>query len=213
MRRLRNHWRHHWRFYSAALLGAVVFAVLAGQGFSIRILAAGNSSFALYLLLMAIVVAQTTAKDLKQRSALEDEGIAIVLLVALAIIVLSSIAIFTALRQKQGPSPLALTLALAGIPLGWFALHTLIAFHYAYIYYGKNGSQKQGGLDFPQTEEPDVWEFLYYSFTIGTTAQTSDTNVTTTRMRRATLAHSVLSFFYNTAIIAMAVNAVVSLAS
>jgi uncharacterized membrane protein len=136
-----------------------------------------------------------------------------VLLVALAIIVLSSIAIFTVLRQKQGSSPMALTLALAGVPLGWFALHTLVAFHYAYIFYGKKGVQKESGLDFPQTEEPGVWEFLYYSFTIGTTAQTSDTNVTSTRMRRATLIHSVLSFFYNTAIIAMAVNAVVSIAS
>ena len=213
MKRLRNHWHHHWRFYSPAVLGAVVYVVLAGQGFALRILAAGDSFFALYLLMMAIVTAQTTAKDLKQRSALEDEGIAVVLLVALAIIVLSSIAIFTVLRQKQGPSPVALTLALAGVPLGWFTLHTLAAFHYAYIFYGKTGTQKEGGLDFPDTSEPGVWEFLYYSLTIGTTAQTSDTNVTSTRMRGATLVHSVLSFFYNTAIIAMAINAVVSIAS
>ncbi|HXM00145.1 MAG TPA: DUF1345 domain-containing protein [Rhizomicrobium sp.] len=211
MKRLQNHWRHHWRFYGPALLGAVVYVVLAGQGFPLRVLAAGDGSFALYLLLMAIVAAQTTAKDLKQRAALEDEGMVIVLLVALAIIVLSSIAIFTVLRQKH--SPIALTLALAGVPLGWFTLHTLVAFHYAYIFYGKKGAQKEGGLDFPQTEEPGVWEFLYYSFTIGTTAQTSDTNVTSTRVRRATLMHSVLSFFYNTAIIAMAINAVVSIAS
>ena len=135
------------------------------------------------------------------------------LLVTLAVIVISSAAILTVLRHKHGASPLPLALAIAGIPLGWFALNTLIACHYAYIYYGKKGSQKEGGLEFPGTDEPGVWEFLYYAFTIGTKAQTSDTNVHSTRMRRATLIHSVLSFFYYTAIIAMAVNAVVSIAS
>jgi uncharacterized membrane protein len=58
-----------------------------------------------------------------------------------------------------------------------------------------------------------VWEFLYYAFTIGTTAQTSDTNVRDTKMRRATLWHSIVSFFYNTAIIAMSINALIAIAS
>jgi uncharacterized membrane protein len=212
MERLRNHWRHHDKFYPAALIGAVVFAALSvwtKMDIAPRILAGGDTFFAIYLIAMAIVTAKVETKDLKAKAAMEDEGMAIVLLVALAVIVLSSIAMV--LRQKSGATVLPLALAVAGIPLGWFALHTLVAFHYAHIYYSKKG--KEGGLEFPSTPEPGVWEFLYYAFTIGTTAQTSDTNVHTTRMRRATLYHSVLSFFYNTAILAMAVNAVVSSAT
>ncbi len=214
MHRLRNHRQHHGRFYAAALIGALVFAALSlwsDWPMAQRILAGGDTFFAIYLISMAVMIARITAGDLKKRSALDDEGIAIVLVVALAMIVLSSVAIFTVLRQKHDLAPLPLTLAALGVPLGWFALHTLVAFHYAYIYYDNKG--KERGLEFPDTAEPGVWEFLYYSYTIGTTAQTSDTNVHTTRMRRATLVHSVMSFFYNTAIIAMSVNAVVAIAS
>jgi uncharacterized membrane protein len=216
MKRLRNHLRHHGRFYAAALIGAAVFGALSlwtGLQAAPRILAGGDAFFAIYLTAVVIAIAGLTPKDLKVKAAIEDEGIALVLLLALAVIVVSSAAILTVLRQKHGVEPLPLVLAIAGIPLGWFTLHTLVAFHYAYIYYGKKGSRPEGGLEFPGTPEPGVWEFLYYAFTIGTTAQTSDTNLQSTRMRRATLIHSVLSFFYYTAIIAMAVNAVVANAS
>lgn len=214
MGRLRNHWRHHDRFYPAVLTGAVVLVILSlwtDTALAPRFLAAGDVFFAIYLAAMALVVVRVTPKDLKARAAMDDEGIAIVLLVTLAMIVLACVSIITVLHQKAGHAPVPLTLALAAIPLGWFALHTLVAFHYAYIFYDKKG--REGGLEFPGTPEPGIWEFLYYAFTIGTTAQTSDTNVHTTRMRRVTLIHSVLSFFYNTAIIAMVINAVVSIAS
>ena len=63
-----------------------------------------------------------------------------------------------------------------------------------------------GGLDFPGTEEPDALDFLYYSLVVGMTAQVSDVQVRTSAMRRFTLAHGVVSFFFNTVLIALAVN-------
>jgi uncharacterized membrane protein len=214
--RIRNHLRHHGRFYAAAAIGAAVYGALSlwtDMKGAPRVLAGGDVFFAIYLITMGINLAGMTPKDLRAKAAIEDEGIALVMLIALAVIGVSSAAILTVLRQKHGADLLPLGLAIAGIPLGWFTLNTLVACHYAYIFYGKKGSRAEGGLEFPGTTEPGVWEFLYYSFTIGTTAQTSDTNIHSTRMRRATLIHSVLSFFYYTAIIAMAVNAVVSSAS
>ena len=68
-------------------------------------------------------------------------------------------------------------------------------------------------LDFPGQGDPGAWDFLYYSFVVGMTAQVSDVQVTTTVMRRATLLHGVVSFFFNTVFIAMAVNAGVALAA
>ena len=122
-------------------------------------------------------------------------------------------AIISVLNNGGGHAPVQLALAVAGAPLGWMTLHTTAAFHYANLFYARDGGKIRGGLLFPATEEPGVWDFLYYSFVVGMTAQVSDVQVLNTKMRRATLGHSVVSFFFNAAIIAMAVNVVVTIAS
>jgi uncharacterized membrane protein len=217
MQRIRNHFRHHWHFYAAAVIGGFVFLLAHSLTGPERTLAAGDSFFAAYLAAALWAIYQVDADGLKRKAAAEDEGIFLVILIALVVIGISSLSIVTVLREKQSPSPLALGLAIAGAPLGWTALHTIATFHYANLYYGRKGEGKNAqsvrGLEFKGTKEPGIWEFLYYAFTIGMTAQTSDTEVVDTKMRRATLGHSVISFFYNTAIIAMAVNAVVATAS
>ena len=68
-----------------------------------------------------------------------------------------------------------------------------------------------GGLLFPGDKRPEGWDFLYFSAVIGMTAQTADTNISTTHMRCVVLVHSILSFFFNTVIVAAAVNLAVSL--
>jgi len=70
---------------------------------------------------------------------------------------------------------------------------------------------KAQGLDFPGEMEPDYWDFLYFSFVIGMTSQVSDVNVTSRTMRRLSLMHGVLSFFFNTSILAMTINIVAGL--
>jgi uncharacterized membrane protein len=103
------------------------------------------------------------------------------------------------------------------VPLGWFTLHTVAAFRYAHLYYTKRGGGGNepgdaGGLAFPETREPGTWDFLYYAFVVGMTAQVSDVQVLSTSMRRLTLAHSVTSFFFNTVLLALAVNIAASYA-
>jgi uncharacterized membrane protein len=217
VQRIRNHFRHHWHFYLAALIGGLAFLFAGSLTGPERALAAGDSFFAAYLAAGIAAIYQIDTDGLRKKAAAEDEGIFLVILIALVVIGISSLSIVTVLREKHAPSPLALSLAIAGAPLGWISLHTIAAFHYANLYYGRRGDAKNAqsvrGLEFKNTKDPGIWEFLYYAFTIGMTAQTSDTEVTDTKMRRATLGHSVVSFFYNTAIIAMAVNAVVAVAS
>ena len=67
------------------------------------------------------------------------------------------------------------------------------------------------GLQFPGGGDPDYWDFLYFSFTIGAAVQTSDVAITTPRMRRLVLGHTVVSFLFNTTILAIAVNVGASL--
>jgi uncharacterized membrane protein len=68
-----------------------------------------------------------------------------------------------------------------------------------------------GGLEFPNCTQPDYWDFLYFSFVIGMTSQVSDVQILSRRLRRLALFHGVLSFFFNTAIVAMSINIIAGL--
>ncbi len=96
----------------------------------------------------------------------------------------------------------------------WSLTHTTFALHYARRYYQdvvrRAHVQAAGGLKFPNEGQPDYWDFAYYSFVIGMCFQVSDVSAVSRPMRRLTLAHSVLAFFFNTAVLALAVNVVTS---
>ncbi|QKG55235.1 DUF1345 domain-containing protein [Hymenobacter sp. BRD128] len=98
----------------------------------------------------------------------------------------------------------------------WFLLHTLFTLRYAHAYFSPDpgaepGAAPRGGLAFAGAAPTTYWDFAYYAFTIGMTAQTSDTGVTSLQMRQLTLAHGLLSFGFNTAVIALGVNVVSSI--
>lgn len=201
--------RRHSRFLIAFGLG--VGAGLAAWALSfapgLALMAAADVFFLIYLLLTARIVGQTGPDDLRRHAEEDDEGVAIILLLAGLAVLVSVTAIFMVLNTDEAGLGVRLT-ALVSLPLGWATIHTLAAFHYANLHYRKD---RQGeGFRFPGNSEPDVWDFLYASFTIGMTAQVSDIEVTTRRLRRAVLIHGVASFFYNTGILALAVNAAVT---
>lgn len=202
--------RRHRRFYAAFACGVAAFLATGGMAPDLRFVLAGNAFFAIYLALTAAFLARATADHLREAAANADEGLALILLVTGGAVLVSLGAIFALLGQKAGPGPLALGLALAGIPLGWLTLHTVAAFHYANLYYRRDQDVDGAPLDFPATDEPDSWDFLYFSLVVGMTAQVSDVAVRSRRLRRATLAHGVVSFFYNTVILALAINTAAS---
>jgi uncharacterized membrane protein len=211
LRITRGHLYHHGRFYAAVCLGIAVyvaFRLLDGPA----PLAAGGDSFFLSYLAAATWVAlrKSASKHLRQRAAQEDEGILIVVAIAVTIIAINVAAIFIALNRANPPTGIALLLIVAAAPLGWFVLHTISAFHYAYLHYFDPPGDAEPGmaLCFPGTKEPDLWDFLYFSLVIGMTAQVSDVQVCSSGMRKAVTGHSVLSFFFNTVLIALVVNVV-----
>jgi uncharacterized membrane protein len=178
-----------------------------------RFIAAGNAFFAVYILLALIVVVRLTPDDLRRRAADEDDGIFLVVVLMLVIIALCCVGIVSMLNQAHKPTGFTLALVLLCAPLGWLTLHLTAAKHYANLYYAPRPPSAHPPLMFPGGGEPGPWDFLYYAFVVGMTAQVSDVQVLDTRMRRATLGHGVVSFFFNTVLIAMAVNAVVALAA
>lgn len=206
-------WAHrHRSFLSAFALGLMMFAAAHALNLpKAEAALLGFDGFALsYLAQMVRHAGRTTASDLRRHAEDEDEGLALILLLALGAVIASFAAILLVLTRTTGSGSLLTTgLALAAVPLGWAVVHSLLAFHYAHLNYAPDTHCR---LKFPGTEDPSPWDFLYFSFTLGMAVQTSDVTITTSNMRRVVLIHSVLSFFYNTIILALAVNAGLALA-
>src|SRR5665213_2916036 len=205
----------HGRFYIALVCGLAAIGMARLLGFDAPLLAGGDVFYLVFLILCGVMIAGQKKADLKRRAKSEDEGIVVVLLITVATMGFFCDAVFTALNKKHGLDIPPLVLAGIGAPLGWLVLHTVMAFHYADIHYfdDPDCADDDKDLEFPGRGDPGPCDFLYYSFVVGMTCQVSDVQVRTTVMRRATLAHGVVSFFFNTVFIAMAVNAGVSLAS
>ncbi len=173
-----------------------------------RLLAAWDFGIALYLGLVLAMAVRSTVATLKRRSEGEYTGAAVILVLGAATTLASLAAIAAELSGIRAPDATGLfyRLALAGATIGfsWFFLHAMFAIHYAHQFYGSKAEAK--ALAFPGSEPPDYWEFIYFSFTIGAAAQTSDVTVVSRRMRQIVLAHTILSFFFNTGILALAIN-------
>jgi uncharacterized membrane protein len=159
---------------------------------------------------------------LRQIAASEDENHWMILLLLSLAAVLSLAAIATLFTNTKSLPDAALHfhLGLAAITIigSWSFIHTLFAIHYAHEYFGDADANPdnfvmRGGLEFPRTAEPVFSDFLYYSYVVGMTCQVSDVQVCHTRMRRLTLVHGILAFFFNTIILALSVNFAASIIS
>jgi uncharacterized membrane protein len=203
--------RHRW-FYLALGCGALAWAATPALSFHARLAVTGDAFYLIYLVLVVFVVVRAPASAFRDWVEEEDEGLFLVMLITVAAVVFSLVSIFSLLNAGHGQRSIFLLLSLASAPLGWLVLHTVTALHYARAYYRGEEGPDPKGLSFPGTQEPGVWEFLYYSFVVGMTAQVSDVQVLSTPMRRLTLLHGLISFAFNTFILALAVNVIASAA-
>jgi len=212
---MNSHFKRHVRFYLAAVLGLVTGTAVATAFPRLAIVAGADIFFAVYLLLMTALVVGATPDRLRKLAGLEDEGIGVIVAIAIVAVVVSLASIFSLFAQTEKPDVMQVLVTLASAPLGWLMLHTVAALHYAHVYYTaevqEDSTRDSGGLKFPDTSEPHAWDFIYHSFVIGMTAQVSDVTVIGTSMRQVVLVHSVIAFVFNTILIAVAVNAAVVL--
>ena len=170
-----------------------------------RLLIGWDVFAALYLILVFTVVFGSGIAYIRRNARLQDDGRFVILLVT-AIGAFASIAAIVFELGEHNHSAPELALATLTIALSWAAVHTTFALHYAHEYYR---GTKPGGLQFPsgdQHEDADYWDFVYFSFVIGMTAQVSDVGITDKTIRRTATAHGVISFVYNTALVALMVN-------
>jgi uncharacterized membrane protein len=200
--------RAHPRLLISVLIGAVVIVVLPiGLPIVTRMLIGWDAAVALYLVAAFTMMARATASDIEVHADAQDEGAVTLLFLTLAAAIASLGAIFIELATADQKAPsygLHVALAIGTVALSWTFIQTILALHYAYEFYGDRLCAK--GLNFPGEDEPDYWDFMYFSFVIGMTFQVSDVAVTHRLIRRIVVGHGVLAFVYTTAIVALTVN-------
>ncbi len=195
------------RLFLCAALMLVIIALLPGDWrWATRLLVGWDIGVAVYLVVMFAAMADADVAHIRRRSALMDEGrIAIPLLTAGAALASLAGIVIELIDKGSAREPWHLGLAIATLALSWALIHTIFALHYAHEFYAEN-RYEQGGLAFPGKEEPDYWDFLYFSLVIGMTSQVSDVGVTAKAIRRTVSAHGVVSFVFNAALLALTVN-------
>jgi uncharacterized membrane protein len=194
------------RTFISILIGIVAYALLPNSLRPVtRALLGWDIFIAAYLLLVYTMMFRCGLARIKRNAVLQDDGRFLILLVVAFGAFASIAAIVFELGASQHSVP-ALTLATVTIALSWAAVHTIFALHYAHEFYR---GAKPGGLQFPsgdQHENADYWDFVYFSFVIGMTAQVSDVGITDKTIRRTATVHGIISFIYNTALVALMVN-------
>lgn len=194
------------RLFISIAVGVVAFLLLPAALRPVtRVLIGWDVSIVVYLALAFTMMIRCGVDYIRRNAVLQDDGRFLILLVT-ATGAFASIAaiVFELGAGHRGAAELVL--AIVTIALSWAAVHTTFALHYAHEYY-RGGDV--GGLAFPGSGddfEPDYWDFVYFSFVIGMTAQVSDVGITDREIRRTATAHGVVSFVFNTALVALMVN-------
>lgn len=191
------------RLASSAAAGMVMF-VLLPQSLStaMRLLIAWDVLCVMFLALAYTMMWRTNASHVKRNAPVQDEGRFSILAMTAAAAFASLAAILAELSAAHR-SPELLIFVTATIALSWVMIHTIFALHYAHEYYYDGTSR---GMIFPNDDKPDYWDFVYFAFVVGMTAQVSDVAVTEKTVRRTVTAHGVVSFTFNTALLALMVN-------
>ena len=161
------------RFFTAALAGAIVWLGLPRDWRpSTRLLVAWDCGPGLYLIMVLVMMLRSNTTKIRFRAAREDEGQLVVLALTsiTALISLGGIVAEMATAKAMKGHSEWRHLALAGLTvlLSWTFTHTIFAIHYAHEYFAGPDDDLAEGLEFPGNEPPDYWDFVYYSYVIGT---------------------------------------------
>ncbi len=205
-----RHFRHR-PALSTALVVMIGTGAVAGLYFrwTTGLLVGWDTGIAVYVVLVLSFMNNASVRSMKNRARLLERGKGVELIVAMMAAIASLVAIIAELQTAKGTPTAPFSAGLAGITvlLSWSFVHFFFAQQYAHDYWLKGH-----GIDFPGNDEPTYGEFLYFSFTIGMTAQVSDVTTRSASMRRIVLLHGLLSFLFNTAVLAFSINLAAGLA-
>ncbi|TNC08778.1 DUF1345 domain-containing protein [Methylobacterium terricola] len=203
------------RLLVCATLALALALLLPIPGVWTRLLVGWCVGVVAYIVLIILQAAHGSGEALRrQASRLDDSAFTISLFAVLAAAA-SCGAVAMLLFGEQGQDAYRIPhLGLAALTLvcAWVFVQVVFTTHYAHVYYGEEDGKPRGGLNFNGDESPDFWDFFYFSVTIGATSQTSDTDITAKHMRRIATVQTIYAYFFNTSVLALAVNMAAGLA-
>jgi uncharacterized membrane protein len=205
-----------YRLLIGLALGALAWALApAGEDAVSRSVAAWDVYAGSTLLIIAAAMFTADAARIRKVANSEDLSRIVAFVFVLVAAAASLMAVVALLGTLDSLSRGALTrhvaLSVAAVLESWLLVHTVFTLHYAHIYYDNDKTKggDTGGLEFPGHDpEPDYLDFAYFAFTIGMAAQTADVTIPGRRQRRTALLHAIISFGFNTAIVALSISAV-----
>lgn len=212
--------RRRWRTFAAG--GAGVVAGLAAQRAGLLPGAASlvgwDTAAALYLALSASMLLNSSECDVRRNAKTEDENRAVIMSIVLACVAFSFGAIVVAQREAKAAHAhstggLLIVMSILTIVLSWMVVQTLFTVHYAHHYFGDRDDDGEidGGVQF-QGDPPSTYaDFIYMAICVGCCFQVSDFSLTNTSFRNLITVHAMLSFAFNTLVLALGINIVGSL--
>ena len=210
---------HHRLYISIAI--AILVALLTSQFVITQHLMMIWVSYSVsYLFLAWLSILSSHPKEIRKTASLQDTSALLIFIFVLTAAVVSLVVVILLLQTAKNLEGQELIiyslLSLASVILAWWTVHTVFTFRYAHLYY--EGVQKsdgkhpfKGGLEFPKEPEPDYLDFVYFSFVVGMTFQVSDVEISSRTIRRLALMHGIISFIFNTIIVALTINIISSL--
>ncbi|MGH8212915.1 MAG: DUF1345 domain-containing protein [Rhodanobacteraceae bacterium] len=180
---------------------------LGGMQPARAVLLAFDIATSIFLAATVAMFARAQTQSMRERARTQDEGYWGFLLSSAAVAVIALVALGLELHASKGGGVIEIVLAAISLLLSWLFFNTIFALHYAHEYYGDFG-QKKAGLEFPGTDEPNYWDFVYFAFVIGMTFQVSDVQISQRGIRHVATAHALIAFFFNVIILALSVNVV-----
>ena len=214
---VRTPWRGRLLGFGSATLAAVAVLLFAPPwlGGTIRNVAAYDAGALVVIAVFWFFGMHGDASDTANRAAVEDPGRNAVLVLVLGSISFGLAAAIVILGRgphvnSSNERGVIYAVGILAVVAGWVLIHTMFVFRYAHLFYfdSDDDGSAQRGLVFPGTDEPNDYDFAYFSFVIGMTSQVSDVAIKDAGVRRVALFHGIISFAYNTTIVALVINLV-----
>ena len=190
-----------------------IFQTLTAWSWSSCLLISWNIAISCYLVLTMRSLWHSDHAHILQRAQQQDASKWLILFLVFLTLVMCFIAIIVEVNlfaQSEFVRMGHFILSITTILCAWFFMHTIFAIHYAHDYYLALQQQQEGGLDFPKTSHPTYPDFLYFSYVIGTSAQTADVSISSQPMRVLNTLHIILAYSFNTTILAICIHLVAS---
>ena len=191
-------------------LGFVLWrTVFPGTSWQDALTMAFDVAATVFLVSLLPLMRDFSVAEMRRHADQNDANRALVLLVATALAAVVMAAISGELSAARSGDGSAMARLLITLALVWLFANAVYALHYAHLYYCgiDEPSGHRGGNEFPGTKNPDYRDFTYFACTLGMTFQTSDVQITSPRVRRLALAHSLAAFAFNIGVIAFTINA------